>query len=186
MTDTSLALLILGSVLLLLARRKSEEQIPPPSALLGQARTILSRLAPYQGIINELARFYGLDPNLVMAVIWRESGGDPNAVGDDGKSFGLMQVTLDAAKDVGFWPITAEILLIPQDNIETGAAYLAHLRRTYDLTWEQTVAAYNWGIGNVSKAKARGVGLSRYPRKVQNYVAAVLAYWEALRAVTVV
>lgn len=50
--------------------------------------------AEFQRYVVNTAQSYGIDPALVLAVIHYETGGtyDPFALGDDGNSFGLMQV----------------------------------------------------------------------------------------------
>lgn len=68
------------------------------------------------------ANLTGVDRNLILAVIWQESGGDPGAVGSAGEQ-GLMQVTEIAAEDVGeTLPTTGDP---PQRQITVGTKYLA-------------------------------------------------------------
>ena len=42
---------------------------------------------------------------LILAIIMIESGGDPKAIGDDGKAFGILQIhesyTIDASREAG-------------------------------------------------------------------------------------
>lgn len=43
-------------------------------------------------MIDDIATRSGVDPNIVKAIIKEESGGNPNAIGDNGESIGLMQI----------------------------------------------------------------------------------------------
>ncbi|MEC9331348.1 MAG: transglycosylase SLT domain-containing protein, partial [Verrucomicrobiota bacterium] len=51
---------------------------------------------PYHQLILSTARRLGLDPDLIASIIYVESGGR-NVVGDQGKSFGLMQIQYGTA-----------------------------------------------------------------------------------------
>ncbi len=107
--------------------------------------------------IAAAARRYQLDPALVKAVIWRESGFNPNVVGRAGE-LGLMQVRDAAAYE---WAaaerITAfehENCLNPVTNIFAGAWYLRNALRRYhaaDNPASFALADYNAGRGNVLK-----------------------------------
>lgn len=84
-----------------------------------------------------------LDPVIVIAIIWRESKFDTNAIGDNGDSLGLMQVQhrwhSDRMKKVG-----ASDLLDPYQNIRVGIDYLVDLYSMNDDT-EWVLMAYNGG-----------------------------------------
>lgn len=183
MKDLEILLVLGGSVFFLYALSRKKKEVPPEPQLLEEAQKIWLRMQPYDDLIRRMGGLYWMDPNLIRAVIWKESSGDPNAVGDQGTSFGLMQVSLAAAKDAGYWPTSGEDLLRPAAGIEAGTAYLNHLRVIYDLGWEDTLAAYNWGIRNVLEAKRRGTA---YPKVVRGYVTTVLAYWEVMRTMEIV
>jgi len=161
---------------------------PNESATWKQARAMLKKISPYNDLILKNARDYGnQDPNLIRAVIWLESEGDPKAVGDKGTSFGLMQVTWGAAHDVGFlsdWQTDTEILKTPSASIEVGCAYLYRLRVVYGFRGDNILAAYNWGPGKVGDALEAGKTFHDYPKEVQDYVNVVNMYHEALDAVT--
>ena len=58
-------------------------------------------MLPHLGdLIEPAAAKYELDPNLVAAVIWAESSGDPKAVSTKGAQ-GLMQLMPKTARDIG-------------------------------------------------------------------------------------
>ncbi len=105
----------------------------------------------YGGYIERYAEEYGLDKTLVAGVICAESGFDNTA--HSGLARGLMQIT-DATAD---W--VAERLGIeydydmaeePEINIKMGCYYLSYLIENYRST-ETALAAYNAGMGNVTK-----------------------------------
>jgi len=81
----------------------------------------------YDGLIAEISARHALDPKLVKAVIWRESGFKKNRRGKHGE-IGLMQVTPRAAGEwaeaTGAGRILAGELFDPRTNIQAGTWYL--------------------------------------------------------------
>jgi len=57
-------------------------------------KRILQSLKPYNSIIEYWAKRYNIDPDLVRAIIWQESKGDPYAVNKRTGDYGLMQINL--------------------------------------------------------------------------------------------
>ena len=90
--------------------------------------TIFSwRYKRYDDLIRQASERYGVAPELIKAVIWRESQFRPEKVGSQGER-GLMQITEDAATD---WARAEKIqtfvatdLFDPKVNIEAGTWYL--------------------------------------------------------------
>lgn len=91
---------------------------------------------------------------VLAAVARQESGFRPNAVGDDGKSTGTMQVQARTARDPGFGvaPIDPAKLNDPGENIMFGARYLAGRAKAAGVTdWYDpaqralALKAYNGG-----------------------------------------
>lgn len=87
---------------------------------------------------------YHIDPAIVMAMIWRESGFRADAVGDNGNAFGLMQI----------WPywhggrmerLGCTVLLDPYQNVAVGIDYLAECVERYDGDVAKGLVAYNQG-----------------------------------------
>lgn len=81
----------------------------------------------YDAVIQKVAGDNQMDPMLLKAVIWRESGFEKDMMGRNGER-GLMQVTEGAAKD---WAksqknetFVPNDLFDPATNIEVGAWYL--------------------------------------------------------------
>lgn len=106
----------------------------------------------YDITINRCAQVYSLHPDLIKAVIWRESRFNPKAVGKAGE-VGLMQLTKPATKD---WakahkrrvPLRYE-LFNPHLNIVIGSWYLARARNHWRNYYRQcqilALCEYNAG-----------------------------------------
>lgn len=107
----------------------------------------------------------GIDPAIVMAMIWRESRFHADSVGDGGRSFGLMQIQ-------PYWHSTrmeklgCDDLLDPHQNVVVGIDYLAESIRRYDGDVAKALVAYNQGS---------------YKGTVTAYAKSVLAKAEELR-----
>ncbi len=107
-------------------------------------------LSPYWGpaiqqwepIILEYAHQRGLDPDLIAAVIWNESLGQPKAHSPAG-AVGLMMVM---PREAGFpWRPTAAALEDPSNNVFWGARALSIVIRQSHGDLYQALAAYNGG-----------------------------------------
>lgn len=124
----------------------------------GQALTIPvveSPLVPpvnpqVEAMLDEFARSEGLDPGLLKALAYLESGWDQNAVSHKG-AVGVMQIL----PSTGVWledeifGYDLNIEASPYDNIRAGARYL---RILMDITGDQdkALAAYYQGYGTLS------------------------------------
>ncbi len=109
----------------------------------------------HDAVILEAAHRYGVPPELVKAVVWRESRFDEGAVGTKGE-LGLMQLMETAASEwadsVHATSFIHEHMLNPATNTLAGTFYLARLLRRYPQTDNPVVYAladYNAGRGNV-------------------------------------
>lgn len=99
-------------------------------------------------IINECGG-YGIDPAIVFAMIERESGFRADAVGDNGKSFGLMQI-MEKWHEERMEKLGVTDLLNPHENVLVGIDYLAEmLNRDKGIEW--ALAAYNAGASGANK-----------------------------------
>jgi soluble lytic murein transglycosylase-like protein len=100
---------------------------------------------PYDDIFNEAARAKKLDPDLLRAIAQKESSMNPRAIGDAGKSFGLMQIWKDTAKRYGV--TDTDTLFQPYNNITIASRILsdnvAHLGNNYSI--DNLIASYNAG-----------------------------------------
>lgn len=111
-----------------------------------------------QDVIIAECKMYGIPPSIVIAMIERESQFDRYAIGDDGRSFGLMQIQPK-------WHINRMIqmgctdLFDPIQNVKVGIAILGDLKNQHnDIGWALT--AYNAGYG------AADEGLNNYAMAV--------------------
>ncbi len=84
------------------------------------------RYRKYDDLIRQAATRYGVAPELIKAVIWRESQFQPRKVGAQGER-GLMQITENAAIDWAraekIQTFAASDLFDPKVNIEAGTWY---------------------------------------------------------------
>jgi soluble lytic murein transglycosylase len=112
----------------------------------------------YNALIIKYARQYSIDPNLIKAVIWRESNFDVETEGSKGE-IGLMQIIPSAS--VRDWatynkrPAPPNGLLFSSDiNIGIGTWYLAKCRShwiKYKNSTTLALAEYNAGYTNAKK-----------------------------------
>jgi soluble lytic murein transglycosylase-like protein len=112
--------------------------------------------------VDEASRVYGIDKQLILAIIKQESNFDPKTVSYVG-ACGLMQLMPETAKDLG----VSDPFDIRQ-NIMGGTKYIKQLLDQFkDI--KLALAAYNAGLGNVIKYN----GIPPFS-ETQNYVAKVL------------
>lgn len=88
----------------------------------------------------------------------------------DGGVSGIMQLQPGTAQDMGVDPTTSA------GNIMGGAKYLSQLQATFGGDLRKTLAAYNWGQGNVLSAidNYGANWLQHAPAETQGYVSRVL------------
>ena len=104
-------------------------------------------LSPYEDIIREAAVKYGVDPDLVRAVIRTESNFNPLAKSGAGAK-GLMQRMPRLAKELGI-----SNPFDPRENVLGGTKYLSKLLDRHDGDVRLALASYNAGPRNVRKYK---------------------------------
>jgi hypothetical protein len=127
----------------------------------------------YSGVVNSAAKQYGVDPNLVAAIIKQESGFNPNARSGAG-AMGLMQLMPGTASGLG-----VKNAFDPNQNVNGGTQYIKQMLDSFNGDPELALAAYNWGIGNVKKAINKygnnWSSIRKYaPKETQGYVTKVL------------
>jgi hypothetical protein len=127
--------------------------------------------AEYEGLITGASEKYGVDANLIKAVIQQESGWDQNTVGTSGEK-GLMQIMPETGARYGL--VNDEDFFNPEKNIDVGTHYLSDLLKRYNGDTKKAISAYNTGEDNVDKGIV--------PFKTRNeYVPSVLALYEQYR-----
>jgi soluble lytic murein transglycosylase len=115
----------------------------------------------YEQLVRGHADNYGLQPQLLAAVIYQESKFDASAVSRSG-AVGLMQLLPSTAQGIadrtGGHGWHERDLLKPELNVRYGAWYLRHLLDKYD-DERTALAAYNAGQGQVDEWRERGVAI---------------------------
>lgn len=130
----------------------------------GITGSMRARFEAFQPLIEKYSSQYGVDKDLVNAVIRQESGFNPAAVSKAGAR-GLMQLMPGTARSLGVKDTTN-----PEQNIEGGVKLLKNLLETYHGNIPLALAAYNAGGGAVAKYK----GIPPY-KETQNYVKTILS-----------
>jgi len=103
------------------------------------------RIRRYSDIVKSAAQRYKVDPNLIRAIIIRESGGDPQAISPKGAK-GLMQLMPQTAREMG-----VRDPLDPEENIFAGTKYFRKLLDKFKGDLMLSLAAYNAGPGAVER-----------------------------------
>lgn len=123
----------------------------------------------YSKAVELAAKKYGVDENLVRAVIEQESQGNPLARSPAG-AMGLMQLMPGTARRFG---VTDPYN--PLQNIEGGVKYLAWLQQYFGGDVTKMLAGYNAGEGNVNKYG----GVPPFD-ETKKYVQTVIALYQRL------
>ncbi|MGB9735462.1 MAG: transglycosylase SLT domain-containing protein [bacterium] len=118
--------------------------------------------------VYRIAKKYGVDPVLIMAMIKVESNFMPYAVSPAG-AMGLMQILPSTARLMNVGDVYA-----PEENIEAGVRYFKYLYTLFKGDYIKAIAAYNAGEQAVIKYN----GIPPYP-ETQWYVTKVLkVFWK--------
>lgn len=137
----------------------------------------------YDSLFKEIADRYGLNPSLIKAVAFAESGFRPTAVSGAG-AMGLMQLM----------PYTAEALGVsdpydPEQNVDGGARLLSSLLDQFDGNALLALAAYNCGAYGIS---SRGITdltdimqRAMLPSETRGYLSNVEEYLSSAQALSV-
>src|SRR5208283_1078078 len=127
-----------------------------------QSHQILNRAFTQEDIdaaIEQAATRHNVDPSLVRSVVKVESDFNPNAVSRKG-AMGLMQLMPSTARS-----LNVSNPFDPQQNVDAGVRHLRTLLDNYGGNVQLSLAAYNAGMGAVS----RSAGVPHF-RETQNYV----------------
>jgi len=122
--------------------------------------------------VNTAAKNYGVDSNLILAIIKQESDFDNSSTSESGAA-GLMQIMPQNFAHVG---ISDEYDV--DQNINGGTKLFKEYLNQYGGNTEMALMAYNGGPGTMQK---RGVSsatdLYKMPKETQNYVPKVMGYY---------
>ncbi|NLU37231.1 MAG: lytic transglycosylase domain-containing protein [Clostridiales bacterium] len=124
--------------------------------ILGNSNLIKQKKYPlkFEEQIREYSTVYQVDPFLVASIIFIESRFNPDAVSMRNAK-GLMQILPSTgewvASKLDIENFNETHLLDPETNIQIGCWYISYLSSQFSGNMELVLAAYNGGIGNVSK-----------------------------------
>ena len=118
---------------------EQNHHIPPPTILYDVPLDVNLQLH-----IIRVAESYGIDPAIIFAMCYRESGYNPSSIGDHGAAFGLMQIQPKWHSD-RMARLGCTDLLDPYQNVIVGADYLAEQLTRYGGDMCKALVAYNAG-----------------------------------------
>ncbi len=152
-----------------------------------------ARPRAYADLVESAAHKYGLDPNLLFAVMRVESIYNRRIVSNAG-AVGLMQIMPATgeriARQLGVSDFDPVDLLDPRRNLEFSAWYLASLLQRFDGRLPLAIASYNGGPHNVRlwlRASPSHMPLDAFLERIpfsqtHEYVRRVLVYYSQYRA----
>lgn len=133
-----------------------------------------SDLKKIYSAVNTAAKNYGIDSNLILAVIKQESDFDPNSTSGVGAT-GLMQIMPQNFSHLG---ITDGYDV--DQNINGGTKLLKEYLDQYDGNTQMALMAYNGGPGTMQRRGVKSASdLYKMPEETQNYVPKVMGYYES-------
>lgn len=145
-------------------KKKEKEKKLSQSDIKSQ---LLSEAGAYAPLIEIAAQDAEIAPEILAALVKKESTFNPNAVSPSGQHFGLGQISTAAANEVGVYGN----LFDPQTNLVASARYLAKMMNMFGGNLELGLAAYNAGAGNVQDYG----GIPPFA-ETQDYVATIMGY----------
>ncbi|MGL4774160.1 MAG: lytic transglycosylase domain-containing protein [Clostridium sp.] len=123
--------------------------------IIGGKALAKSYAFPYEHkeYVDKYSSEYDLNPLLVLSIMKTESKFKPEARSNK-NAVGLMQITESTgewiASQMKIENYTKESLYDEETNIKMGCWYLRNLKDEFG-TWDEAIAAYNGGRGNVNK-----------------------------------
>lgn len=133
-----------------------------------------------QDYIFDICEEYGVDPELIVSMIFHESNFDSAVIGenDSGYSYGLMQImprwNYERMERLGCLD-----LLNPYQNVLVGVDLVAeYVQKGYGIEW--ALMAYNGGPSYANRKAAEGV-VSGYVTRIMDYANGLCRASESLR-----
>ncbi len=131
---------------------------------------LVSKARAYRRTIQVYSRIYGVEEELIHAIVKQESCFNEKAHSRAG-AIGLMQLM----------PSTADMMKIsnpwnPEQNIQAGVRYISEMLSMFKGKKRFAIAAYNAGPGNVKKYS----GIPPF-QETKNYVKKVMAEYHRLK-----
>ena len=127
---------------------------------------------------NQVPNFNGISQNKWIkdptgsAIAWaqslKESGNNPNAIGDNGKSFGTFQIQKNAAKDILGYEPTASQLQNPEFNKMVRDKYMALGMQKAGGDTMGALAFYNGGYKGLEHYKKTGRTFNGYGESIMS------------------
>ena len=112
----------------------------------------------FRSIVEKNSKKYGVDPNLIYALIREESLYDSKALSWVGAK-GLMQIMDKTGDSLDRELKIKSLLFNPEDNINLGTYYLMKLSKRFNNNLSNVLAAYNGGPNNVDLWRDKFTGL---------------------------
>jgi soluble lytic murein transglycosylase-like protein len=167
----------------------------PPEQRAGLPRSVLTVLYPraFDHLIDSAAAQFGIEQNLISAIIRQESMFDPLIESPAG-AIGLMQIMPFTGKDLAralSEPFDPDSLRNPETNVRFGSYYVHTLLEKFDGKIVLVLAGYNGGPHNAKRwyDANRDVDFDTFVENIsytetRGYVKRVLAnYWTYNRVV---
>jgi soluble lytic murein transglycosylase-like protein len=122
--------------------------------------------------VNISSKKYGVDANLIKAIIKVESNFNPNTVSSAGAK-GLMQLMPENCRDLNVKnPFSIE------ENIDGGTRHIKEYLDKYNGNIEMALMAYNGGPTRMMKRGVTSIEhIYKMPKETQNYVPKVMNYY---------
>jgi hypothetical protein len=154
--------------------RLDEAQTPPESNASNKWQTISNNDMPYRitdfdKIISQAAKTHDVEEALIKSVIKVESNFNSNSTSPKG-AIGLMQLMPETARELG-----VQNPYDPVENVGAGTRYLKMLLNRYNGNVSLSLAAYNWGMGNIDKRPGQ------IPAETRQYVDKVTRHYETMK-----
>ena len=114
---------------------------------------------------------------MLNGIMMTESGGNPLAYNKSGAT-GAYQFLAGTARDMGL-RVDSEVdeRLDPEKSRAAASMYMRKLLKRYGGDVDNSLRAYNWGMGNVDKWIANGSDPKALPEETRNYTSRVRNYW---------